>query len=48
MGTLHNCLNYLNHHGVRYTHTTHSPAFRAEEVAATEHLPAHRMGKTLI
>jgi len=48
MSTLHNCLHYLDHHGVRYTHTTHPAAYTAEEVAATEHMPAHRMAKTVI
>jgi Ala-tRNA(Pro) deacylase len=48
MSTLHNCLNYLDLHGVRYTHTTHPPAYAAEEVAAAEHMPARRMAKTVV
>lgn len=48
MSTLHNCLNYLDLHGVRYTHTTHSPAYAAEEVATSEHMPARRMAKTVV
>ncbi|HSU29690.1 MAG TPA: YbaK/EbsC family protein [Bryobacteraceae bacterium] len=48
MSTLQNCLNYLDTRGVRYVHTTHSHAYTAEEVAAAEHLPAHRMAKTVV
>lgn len=46
--TLQSCLNYLNAHGIRYAHTTHSPAYTAEEVAAAEHIPAHRIAKTVV
>ena len=48
MTTLQGCLNYLDEHGVRYAHTTHSRAYTAEEVAAAEHLPAHRLAKTVV
>lgn len=48
MNTLYDCLNYLDQHGVRYTHTTHPPAYTAAEVAASEHMPAHRMAKTVV
>ncbi|MBV8550610.1 MAG: YbaK/EbsC family protein [Acidobacteriaceae bacterium] len=48
MSTLQNCFNYLNGHGIRYAHTTHSPAYTAEEVAAAEHIPPHRMAKTVV
>ncbi len=48
MTTLQSCLNYLNAHGIRYAHTMHSPAYTAEEVAAAEHIPAHRMAKNVI
>lgn len=40
MSTLQRCLNYLDAHGIRYAHTTHSPAYTAEEVAAAEHAAA--------
>ncbi len=46
--TLQRCLSYLDAHGIRYAHTTHSPAYTAEEVAAAEHMPAHRMAKTVV
>lgn len=48
MTTLQKCLNYLDVHQIRYAHTTHSPAYTAEEVAAAEHMPPHRMAKTVI
>lgn len=48
MSTLQNCLHYLDNHGIRYAHTTHSLAYTAKEVAAAEHIPAHRMSKTVI
>ena len=46
--TLQRCLNYLDAHGIRYAHTTHSPAYTAEEVAAAEHMAPHRMAKTVV
>jgi Ala-tRNA(Pro) deacylase len=48
MTTLQKCLNYLDTHAIRYAHTTHSPAYTAEEVAAAEHMPPHRMAKTVV
>ena len=48
MTTLQNCLNYLRSNGVRFAHTTHSPAYTAEEVAMAEHMPANRMAKTVM
>jgi Ala-tRNA(Pro) deacylase len=41
-------MNYLDGHGIQYAHTTHSPAYTAREVAAAEHISAHRMSKTVI
>ena len=46
--TLQICLNYLDAHGVRCVHTTHLPAYTAEEVAAAEHMSPHRMAKTVV
>lgn len=48
MTTLQSCLNYLDVHGIRYAHTTHSLAYTAEEVAAAEHMSPHRMAKTVV
>ncbi len=48
MTTLQNSLNYLRAQHMRFAHTTHSPAFTAEEVAMAEHMPADRMSKTVL
>ncbi len=48
MTTLQNCLNYLRANEVRFAHTTHSPAFTAEEVALAEYMPPGRMAKTVV
>ena len=48
MSTLQNCLHYLKAYGVRYAHTTHSPAYTAEDVAAAEHIATHSMAKTVV
>lgn len=48
MSTLEDCLTYLRSQRVRFAHTTHSEAYTAEEVARAEHMPAHRMAKTVL
>jgi Ala-tRNA(Pro) deacylase len=48
MTTLQTCLNYLDERGIRYAHTSHSPAYTAGEVAVAEYLPLHRMAKTVV
>lgn len=48
MTTLNNSLNYLDAQGIRYAHTTHSPAYTAEEVAAVEHMPPQQIAKTVV
>lgn len=48
MNTLQSCLTYLDRSGVRYTHTTHPPAFTAREVAVAEFMPAHRVAKAVV
>ena len=48
MNTLQQSMNYLDTHEVRYAHTTHSLAYTAEEVATAEHIPPHRMAKTVV
>ena len=48
MTTIQKCLGYLDQHGIRYAHTMHSLAYTAAEVAAAEHMPSHRMAKTVI
>jgi Ala-tRNA(Pro) deacylase len=39
---------FLNEHKVEYTHTVHSLAYTAREVASAEHLPAREVAKTVI
>ncbi len=46
--TLQNCLSYLQDCGVRFTHTTHPTAFTAKEVAQVEHMPAHKVAKSVV
>ena len=46
--TLQRCMNYLDANRIRYAHTTHFPANTAVEVAAAEHMPPHRMAKTVV
>jgi Ala-tRNA(Pro) deacylase len=41
-------MDLLDTHQVRYTHTHHANAYRAREVAAAEHVPAHRLAKTVV
>lgn len=39
---------YLNENGVKYAEINHSPAFSAQEVAASVHVPGKEMAKTVI
>lgn len=39
---------YLDSHGVKYVSVSHSPAFSAQEVAASVHVPGKEMAKTVI
>ncbi len=39
---------FLDEHGVRYVTVRHSPAFTAQEVAASAHLSGYEMAKTVI
>jgi len=48
MTTLDRCLQLLDRAGVWYSHTGHSLAFTAREVASAENLPAHELAKTII
>jgi Ala-tRNA(Pro) deacylase len=41
-------LDYLNRNGVRYSHSTHAPAFTATGVAEAEHMPVHDLAKTVV
>lgn len=39
---------FLDQNNVQYTHTVHSLAYTAREVAAAEHIPARELAKTLV
>ena len=39
---------FLDSHQVKYVTITHSPAFRAQEVAATAHIPGKEMAKAVM
>ncbi|MDQ2944859.1 MAG: YbaK/EbsC family protein [Acidobacteriota bacterium] len=48
MSILQRCFNYLEKHGVRYSHSIHSPARTALETADAERMPAHELAKTVV
>lgn len=48
MTTLERTLDYLDRHLVRYAHTRHPVAYTALDVAAVEHMPAHKLAKTVV
>ncbi len=39
---------FLDNHGVKYVNITHSPAFTAEEVAASAHVSGRDFAKTIV
>ncbi len=41
-------IDYLDDHGKKYVVVKHSPAFTAQEVAASAHIPGKEMVKTVI
>ncbi|MDX1641120.1 MAG: YbaK/EbsC family protein [Balneolaceae bacterium] len=45
---LNKLINYLDKHGKKYVVTKHSPAFTAQEVAASAHVPGKEMVKTVM
>ena len=48
MTTLRQTLDYLNRNLIHYIHTTHPVAYTAREIAAVEHIPLHKLAKTLV
>ena len=48
MTTLKRTLDYLKRNFIRYIHSTHPVAFTAREVAAVEHIPLHKLAKTVV
>jgi Ala-tRNA(Pro) deacylase len=45
---LERCLGYLRRNKVRYSHSMHSPAYTALDVASAERMPAHNLIKTVV
>jgi Ala-tRNA(Pro) deacylase len=39
---------FLNEHGVKYATIIHSPAFTAQEIAASAHVPGKELAKTVM
>jgi Ala-tRNA(Pro) deacylase len=48
MKTLQRTLEYLDRHGIDYVHSIHPVAYTAREVAAVEHMPPHKIAKTVV
>lgn len=48
MTMLKRCLAYLKQNGIRYAHSTHSPAPTAAQVAVAERMPIHNLAKTVV
>jgi Ala-tRNA(Pro) deacylase len=40
--------SYLDEHGVKYVRVRHSPAFTAQEIAASAHIPGKELAKTVM
>ncbi|MFW5798301.1 MAG: aminoacyl-tRNA deacylase [Planctomycetota bacterium] len=40
--------NYLDSHNIKYVTLVHSPAYTAQEIAQSAHVPGHEMAKTVI
>jgi Ala-tRNA(Pro) deacylase len=48
MTTLRRTLDYLDRNLIRYVHSTHPVAYTSREVAAVEHMPLHKLAKTVV
>jgi len=48
MAILQKLLAFLDDNGVEYTHHTHPTAYTAREVAAVEHVSAHKVAKVVV
>ncbi|HWB82819.1 MAG TPA: YbaK/EbsC family protein [Bryobacteraceae bacterium] len=48
MAVLEKLRGFLDENRAEYTHTIHSPAFTAREVASAEHMPARTVAKTVV
>lgn len=48
MSMLQKLLDFLEQNQVKYTRHSHPTAYTAREVAAVEHVPAHKVAKTVV
>lgn len=48
MNMLQRCQRYLKQHGIRYSHSIHSPAYTARETASAERMPSHSLAKVVV
>ena len=48
MTTLQRTLEYLDRNDIDYVHSTHPIAYTAREVATVEHMPPHKIAKTVL
>jgi Ala-tRNA(Pro) deacylase len=48
MTTLRQCIDLLDRNDVSYVHTRHANAYRAQDLARAERLPASRVAKTVV
>ncbi|MFQ5787913.1 MAG: aminoacyl-tRNA deacylase [Thermodesulfobacteriota bacterium] len=48
MGVLKRLKDYLDDNNVKYVKITHSPAYTAQEIAASIHIPGKELAKTVI
>jgi Ala-tRNA(Pro) deacylase len=43
-----NLTSYLNEHKVKYTTISHTPAYTAQEIAASAHMPGMKVAKSVV
>jgi Ala-tRNA(Pro) deacylase len=48
MTALERCLDFLDRAGVQYSHSNHTAAFTAKDVASAERMPPHNLAKAVI
>ena len=48
MNALQRCTDYLERNGIRYSHSIHTPAYTAMDVAVADRLPARNLAKAVV
>ena len=48
MKMLKRCMDFLGENHIRYSHSIHTPAYTAREVASADRMPAHNLAKTVV